>query len=315
MKKSRILLIGAMGSAIGALSIPLYRRYLQDIDYAWRKVLNGSRVADTSCGRIEYAEFGAGRPPLLIVHGASGGYDQGVVMARLRGDMFRCIAMSRFGYLRTPMPADPSPPAQADAHAALLDVLGIHKTAIIAGSAGSLSSLHFALRYPERCTALILLSSVSKPLQLRSPSRNIIYGAIYRSDFVSWLVATLTSPTNTPLSIISHGDESKLSKEDKEWLADFTQTTQPTSIRRVGMFTDIDQIFHLEPIPLDQISTPTLIVHAADDGIVPIDHAYHAHQHIRGADLLEIPSGGHLLIGQHALVKERVMNFLNEKMN
>ena len=311
MKKSRWYLFGALIGAAGALTVPVYRRYLQDIDYAWRKVLNGSRVADTTCGPIEYAEFGVGRP-VLVVHGASGGYDQGLVMARLLGTMFRCIAMSRFGYLRTPMPADPSPAAQADAHAALLDVLGIHKVAIIAGSAGSLSSLHFALRYPERCTALILLSSVSKPLQLRSPSRNIIYGAIYRSDFVSWLVATITSSTKTPLSIISLGNENKLSTEDKDWLADFTQTTQPTSIRRVGMYTDIDQIFHMDPIPLDQVSIPTLIVHAADDGIVPIDHAYYAHQHIRGADLLEIPSGGHPLIGHHALVEEQVTNFLLE---
>ena len=46
------------------------------------------------------------------------------------------IAMSRFGYLRTPMPADASPEAQADAHVCLLDALGIGKTAAMGGSAG-----------------------------------------------------------------------------------------------------------------------------------------------------------------------------------
>ena len=110
MKKSRWFLSGALGVAAGALAVTVYRRYLQDIDYAWRTVLNGSKVVDTACGPIEYAEFGAGSP-VMVIHGASGGYDQGLVMARLQDNMFRCIAMSRFGYLRTPMPDDPSPAA------------------------------------------------------------------------------------------------------------------------------------------------------------------------------------------------------------
>ena len=34
-------------------------------------------------------------------------------------------APSRFGYLRTPLPSDASPAAQADAHSCLLDALGL----------------------------------------------------------------------------------------------------------------------------------------------------------------------------------------------
>jgi pimeloyl-ACP methyl ester carboxylesterase len=233
-------------------------------------------------------------------------------MARLQSDMFRCIAMSRFGYLRTPMPADSSPAAQAAAHAALLDELGINKTFLIGGSAGGISALHFALRYPERCQALVLISAVTKPIKLRSPFRDIIYGAIYRSDFVSWLTATLTAPIKTPLTITYLGHKNNLSKGDQEWLSEFAQATQPTSMRRVGMLADIDQLANLEPIQLNQISTPTLILHAVDDAIVPIDHAYHAHQQIPGAELLVIPSGGHLLIGHHEMIEQRVVNFLHE---
>lgn len=311
MKRKLFILFGVLSGICAALSAAVYKRYLHDIDYAWRTVLAGSKIVNTACGPIEYAESGRGYP-VLVIHGASGGYDQGLVMARLNNDIYRCIAISRFGYLRTPMPEVASPDAQSDAHAAFLDALGLDNTAVIAGSAGGLSALHFALRYPERCTALILLSAVCKPLQLRSPVRNVIYGALYHSDFISWLTASLTSPSKSPLPITYGGNLSQLSKEDQEWLADFTQTTQPTSFRRVGMLADIDQIFNHEPITLEQISIPTLIVHAVDDGIVPIDHAYHAHQHIPGAELLEIPKGGHLLIGQHEFVKEHVMGFLQE---
>ena len=96
--------------------------------------------------------------PLLVVHGAGGGFDQGLEFAgSLPRRGFRVIAMSRFGYLRTPLPDDASPIAQADAHACLLDALGIERTAIMGGSAGAPSAMQFAIRHPDRCNALVLL--------------------------------------------------------------------------------------------------------------------------------------------------------------
>ena len=71
---------------------------------------------------------------MLAIHGSGGGYDQGI----------RVIAMSRFGYLRTPMHTDASAAAQADAHACLLDVLGIRQAAVMGGSAGAPSVLQMA---------------------------------------------------------------------------------------------------------------------------------------------------------------------------
>jgi len=82
-------------------------------------------LLETRCGPIEYQEAGQG-VPLLVVHGSGGGHDQGMAFARpLARRGIRVIAMSRFGYLRTPMPADASVPAQADAHVCLLDALGM----------------------------------------------------------------------------------------------------------------------------------------------------------------------------------------------
>ena len=79
----------------------------------------------------------------------------------------RVIAMSRFGYLRTPMPADASAAAQADAHVCLLDALGIRRAAVMGGSAGAPSALHEAIRHPDPVSALILLV----PLAYKPPTQ------------------------------------------------------------------------------------------------------------------------------------------------
>jgi len=114
-------------------------------------------VAVLAAGPIEYAEIGEG-PPILLVHGAGGGYDQGLDLGvPLANSGFRVIAVSRFGYLRTPLPADASAAAQAEAHAALLDALKIERAAIMGASAGAPSTMQFALRHADRCSALVLL--------------------------------------------------------------------------------------------------------------------------------------------------------------
>ena len=99
----------------------------------------GSVMITTRCGPIEYQEAGAGTP-LLMVHGSGGGHDQGMAFAgNLAQQGVRVIAMSRFGCLRTPMPADVSPAAQADAHVCLLNALGIARAAVMTALAPTLA--------------------------------------------------------------------------------------------------------------------------------------------------------------------------------
>ena len=113
-------------------------------------MLAGGSIVETVLGKIEYTDVGDGMP-LLSIHGAGGGYDQGLLIAEaLFGDGFRVIAPSRFGYLRTPVPRDASPAAQADADAALLDVLGLDRAIVVGTSAGAPSAMQLALRHPEK---------------------------------------------------------------------------------------------------------------------------------------------------------------------
>jgi len=65
---------------------------------------SGALIANTTAGPIEYAEKGTGIP-LLSIHGAGGGYDQGLAnVAEFMGDGFRIIAPSSSGISARPSP-------------------------------------------------------------------------------------------------------------------------------------------------------------------------------------------------------------------
>ncbi len=186
------LIIIILGGIIAVILIATYPSYRSDIRAARERVISGSQVIETKCGPIEYATMGEG-PPVLVVHGAGGGYDQGLWIARDSvGEGFRIIAPSRFGYLRTPLPQDASPAAQADAHACLLDALNISKVAVVGVSAGAPSSMQFALRYPERTSSLVLIVpetyTPEKPVESPSPvPLPFILSMIFKSDFPLWV--------------------------------------------------------------------------------------------------------------------------------
>jgi pimeloyl-ACP methyl ester carboxylesterase len=163
------------------------KRYQRDISIAKDRILEGSQVVKTAQGLNEYSTFGNGLP-VMFVHGAGGGHDMGRLFARRIGDDFFWICPSRFGYLRTPIPEDAFFESQADTYAALLDYLHIEKAAIIGLSIGGPSALLFALRHPNRCAALVLLSAISKTTAKR-PISDWFFNIIFSSDFFYWMTA------------------------------------------------------------------------------------------------------------------------------
>ncbi|HET7714401.1 MAG TPA: alpha/beta fold hydrolase, partial [Bauldia sp.] len=153
-----------LGIATGAAAIGggvLWSSYAAAIAAARARVASGSTTMTTRHGVMEYAIEGEG-PPLLMIHGTGGGFDQGLAFARrLIAAGHRVIAPSRFGYLRSSFPADPSSENQADAFVDLLDALGIDKVPVVGGSAGAIPAAAFAIRHPDRCAALVALVPAS----------------------------------------------------------------------------------------------------------------------------------------------------------
>ena len=152
-KRESIFIIAGVLGASTAVAYGIFRRERQVI-------LDGLRARRQLCltrsGVVEYATAGQG-PAVLISHGTLGGYDQGLAIAELFDQRrFRFIAVSRAGYLGSGIPTGLTCAQQADSYATLLDTLGLEKASIIGASGGAASALQFALRHPERCSALVI---------------------------------------------------------------------------------------------------------------------------------------------------------------
>src|SRR4051812_12908185 len=92
MKRSLWIAVALLLAFIAVLGV-----FFKDIGAARSRVSTGSELAETRCGLIEYAVRGQG-PAVLIVHGAGGGFDQGLLFAEpIAQAGFRAIAVSRFG--------------------------------------------------------------------------------------------------------------------------------------------------------------------------------------------------------------------------
>ena len=293
-----------------------YPRYTTDMQAARERLLAGSQLIQTKAGPIEYTETGDG-PPVLIVHGAGGGYDQGLFIAKtFVGDGYRFIIPSRFGHLRTPLPVDGSLVAQADAYAALLDALNIPQVAVLGFSDGGPSSLQFALRYPERCLALGMLAAKSHTPPPDTALQAVTFNTIFRSDYLYWLITENARPFLLSTFGLPEEVRNRLAPDEKEALNEFLRSMHPMSLRRAGIYNDRKElrILSSEVFPLERITVPILIIHAKDDSLQPFTHAQYLADHNAGARLVAFERGGHLLVGHHDEVRATVVDFFNEHL-
>lgn len=168
-----------------------YTKFAHDLKAARVRLIGHSQTIQTSFGTLEYAEMGEGEP-MLIVHGAEGGFDQGIDMTgAMAGRGYRLIAPSRFGYLRSTMPNNPTTAMQADTYVQLLDHLGIDKVVVVGISAGAWSSMQFAIRHPDRCRALVLLVPANYLPAGTTIDGGAAVSAMVHSDFVAWALLKL----------------------------------------------------------------------------------------------------------------------------
>jgi pimeloyl-ACP methyl ester carboxylesterase len=314
MKKQRVLRLLGSGLLIALFGggVLIYAAYTSDMRAAEARVAAGRRLVETTCGPVEYGEQGKGFAA-LVIHGAGGGYDQGLLIGELiLGEGYRIIAPSRFGYLGSEIPADSSIEAQADAYACLLDALGVERAVVLGFSAGGPSALQFALRHPQQTQALIMASAISYTEPLSDEDRRRLESGINRiigSDFFYWAMVSAAPAKFLALIGVPRDVQRTMSTEQTDIAALILELMHPMSHRFSGILLDQARQVRRD-WPLNQISAPTFIVHARDDTLVPFSNGEHSATEIPDAEFLQLETGGHLLLGHTDEIRRSLAAFL-----
>lgn len=318
MAVNRRVIVAALLAALGAAAGWLGYRYQHDLERAHARIATGSQIAATACGPIEYAESGHGSA-VLVVHGAGGGFDQGLELGRaIAAGGYQVIAMSRFGYLRTPVPPHPSAALQAAAHACLLDALGIDRAAVIGVSAGAPSALEFALRYPSRCAALVLLvpgwySRAPSSTERMGSMATFVFEQSLRSDLLFWAIGKFFPAIaarvvlGTPPAVVETASRSEQARA-----AAVLRGILPISRRQAGLSLEAQLTTAPLSEPLESVLVPTLAISVQDDLYGTAENARYIAKRIHGSKLVMYPSGGHMFIGHNRAMIATVNAFLHD---
>lgn len=289
----------AVAAAVAAWS------FSTDLKAARARLAGRSHVADSPYGPLEYADAGEG-PVILLIHGSGGGFDQGLTFgASLPAQGFRVIAPSRFGYLRSAMPAEATPALQADALAWLLDELGVERAVIFGGSAGALSASQLAIRRPDLCRGLILgVPALYAPG--RAPDTNpaprgavrAMIRAALGSDFLFWAGIKATPDLMTRLVLAT--DPALLIGQpasEHQRVRAVLNGILPIRERREGLLMDGDTAGAPPPYPISSIDCPILAVSTRDDLYGTGPAAEWTARQAKDGRAIIYSDGGHLWVG------------------
>ena len=248
---------------------------------------------------------------MLLIHGAGGGYDQFIWLVKisLDGD-YTLIAPSKFGYLQSSIPSEKSISLQAEQYSELLDYLDIGKVFVIGVSAGGPSAIQFACDYPERVEKLVLLSAVSMPPNPndKDPFFIKLIHQIQKSDYVYWIFTKVFKTQILSLMGIPSSDYHRFSLEQKKLADEMLNIMHPMSQRYEGTVADGEMIANYE-IPKN-VTTPTLIIHSKNDGLVSFQHCENANQKINNSKLVLYENGGHGALSELEAARQEIKQFL-----
>jgi pimeloyl-ACP methyl ester carboxylesterase len=277
-------------------------------------------IVRTSHGPVEYAAFGDG-PVVVALHGAMGGCDQGLLLARAIGAAgFRYVALSRPGYLGTPLESGRTPAEQADLCVEVLDALGVRAAALAAVSGGGPCALQLALRHPDRCWGLVMVSACSDTLGNRLPLAWYVLKLVARWPALAAVIriqgrrSARDPEAGARRSIPDPVVRARTLRhpEAGPLLAALqASTSDRTALRIAGTENDVRETRRALGYPFERIAAPVLAFHGVDDPIVPYAQAQALAARAPNAALVRVEGGGHVSLFTHLdAFRERVGAFL-----
>jgi pimeloyl-ACP methyl ester carboxylesterase len=244
---------------------------------------------------VAYRRAGDG-PVLLLLHGIAGSSETWLPAMRLLQRDHTVIAPDLLGHgASAKPPGDYSLGNYAAGLRDFLDVLELDRATVVGQSYGGGVALQFAYQFPERCERLALVDAgglgreVSWLLRLVTlPGAEYVLPALFLAPVRDW--------GNRALSFLK--DRGIRSERATEMWRSFGSLTEPTNraafVRTMRAVIDpggqavsaMDRLYLAEEMP-------TLIVWGDRDRIIPVSHAYLAHEAIPNSRLEVMEGIGH----------------------
>lgn len=193
--------------------------------------------------------------------------------------------------------------------------------AVMGVSAGAPSALQFAVRFPERTQALVLMVPAvyaPRPDQRVAPpaSRTMMFllDTTLRSDFVFWAASKVArqsfirSILGTPPDLVASA-----TPDEQARILTLLDQILPVSARRAGLVNDAKVVSSISRYPLEKVTAPTLTISAADDGYRTFEGARYTAEQVPHGRFIGYPSGGHMLVGRSRAVSAEIIAFLRAK--
>jgi len=258
--------------------------------------------------RIAYQVVGSGPLDVVFVPGIVGHVDfwwedpRAARLFRRLASFARLILFDKRGIGASDRSSDWAPlEERIDDLRAVMDATAAYRPAIVGVSEGAPMSLLFAATHPSRCRALCLVGGFAK--LVRTPD----YPHGFESEQIEQAFEGVVAHWGEPglMDVLAPSLASD-AEERARWARFERVGSNPAAIRAAGrVMREID----LRPV-LPQIRTPTLIIHARGDLVVPIGAGRYLAEHIPGAKIVEYDSRDHAFWIHPEQVVDPIQEFL-----
>ena len=262
-----------------------------------------SRNATVGGRRIHYLEAGVdngrSRPPVVLLHGS--GIDDAVLSWKhaiefLAEDLGRRVYAPDWpGYGESDAPGETTTEYYVGVLSGFLDALGIETAVLVGISMGGSAALGYTLASPDRVTGLVLVDSYGlRDAVPGGTGSYLLANTPFASLFGRQFAAATEAGTRLAIGEFVYDTanlDDEFVREANERLREPGAGTAFVSFMRAefqpdGVRTDYSR-------RLSDIAVPTLLVHGADDPLVPVEWSEMAADSIPAATLAVIERCGH----------------------
>ena len=170
----------------------------------------------------------------------------------------------------------------------VVDAAGLDRFCLLGISQGAAVALAYAAHHPQRLTHLVLYGGFVRGRRLRRPQERLLHEALISAIHAGWTDPNPTFRRVFSMLFLPHG-----TPEQMAWYDDLqlNTTSAANAARLYDARGDID-VAGLAP----RVTAPTLVMHARDDRVVPLEEGRLLASLTPHARLVVLDSANHVLL-------------------